>query len=148
MRRLIWGFAGRTYHIVGNLMSRLNLYFQNIWKTAMNQSGSCNQLWLRFDILNRSRYSKSECKIVNTVLPFSFNLFCVLKKVSLRWLFWVPTTYTLFVKNKKVNFQLHSLIWRLEAFLSQLYHLSTQTCLENGTLKLLKWILFKPKMLF
>ena len=24
MRRLIWGFTGRTYHIVGNLMSRLN----------------------------------------------------------------------------------------------------------------------------
>ena len=24
MRRLIWGFAGRTYHIVGSLMSRLN----------------------------------------------------------------------------------------------------------------------------
>ena len=24
MRRLIWGFAGRTYHIVRNLMSRLN----------------------------------------------------------------------------------------------------------------------------
>ena len=24
MRRLIWGFAGRTYHIFGNLMSRLN----------------------------------------------------------------------------------------------------------------------------
>ena len=23
MRRLIWGFAGRTYHIVGNIMSRL-----------------------------------------------------------------------------------------------------------------------------
>ena len=23
MRMLIWGFAGRTYHIVGNLMSRL-----------------------------------------------------------------------------------------------------------------------------
>ena len=23
MRRLIWGFAGDTYHIVGNLMSRL-----------------------------------------------------------------------------------------------------------------------------
>ena len=23
MRRLIWGFAGRTYHIVGNLMSQL-----------------------------------------------------------------------------------------------------------------------------
>ena len=27
MRRLIWGFAGRIYHIVGNLMSRL------IWET-------------------------------------------------------------------------------------------------------------------
>ena len=24
MRRLIWGFAGRTHHIVGNLMLRLN----------------------------------------------------------------------------------------------------------------------------
>ena len=24
MRRLILGFAGRTYHIVGNLMSRIN----------------------------------------------------------------------------------------------------------------------------
>ena len=23
MRRLVWEFAGRTYHIVGNLMSRL-----------------------------------------------------------------------------------------------------------------------------
>ena len=28
MRRLIWGFAGRTYHIVGNLMSRLSHKFQ------------------------------------------------------------------------------------------------------------------------
>ena len=26
MRRQIWGFAGRTYHIVGNLMSRLNYF--------------------------------------------------------------------------------------------------------------------------
>ena len=25
MRRLIWGFAGRTYHTVGNLMSRSNV---------------------------------------------------------------------------------------------------------------------------
>ena len=25
MHRLIWGFAGRTYHIIGNLMSRLKL---------------------------------------------------------------------------------------------------------------------------
>ena len=27
MHRLIWGFAGRTYHIVGNLMSRLIIKF-------------------------------------------------------------------------------------------------------------------------
>ena len=26
MRRLIWGFVGRTYHMVGNLMHWLNLY--------------------------------------------------------------------------------------------------------------------------
>ena len=29
MRRLIWGFAGLTYHIVGNLMSRLNHIYVN-----------------------------------------------------------------------------------------------------------------------
>ena len=29
MRRLIWAFAGRTYHIAGNLMSRL--IYPNIW---------------------------------------------------------------------------------------------------------------------
>ena len=28
MRRLIWGFAGRTYHIVGNLMHWLKYNFQ------------------------------------------------------------------------------------------------------------------------
>ena len=30
MRRLIWGFAGRTYHIVGNLMLRL-IYLFFVW---------------------------------------------------------------------------------------------------------------------
>ena len=29
MGRLIWGFAGRTYQIVGNLTSRLNLFYSN-----------------------------------------------------------------------------------------------------------------------
>ena len=28
MRRLVWAFAGRTYHIVGNFMSRLNNIFE------------------------------------------------------------------------------------------------------------------------
>ena len=27
MRRLVWGFAGRKYYIVGNLMSRLNYVY-------------------------------------------------------------------------------------------------------------------------
>ena len=31
MRRLIWGFAGRTYQIVGNLMSWLKSRFTNFW---------------------------------------------------------------------------------------------------------------------
>ena len=38
MRRLIWAFAGRTYHIVGNLMSRLKYFYgekQKLWKTAI-----------------------------------------------------------------------------------------------------------------
>ena len=30
MRRLIRGFAGRTYHIVGNLISRLNCYVSGL----------------------------------------------------------------------------------------------------------------------
>ena len=36
MRRLIWGFAGRTYHIFGNLMHWLILYFlyNIIWMIA------------------------------------------------------------------------------------------------------------------
>ena len=35
MRRLIWGFAGRTYHIVGNLMHRL-IYYYNIRVFSVN----------------------------------------------------------------------------------------------------------------
>ena len=31
MRRLIWGFAGRTYHIVGNLMHWLNFTNFSAW---------------------------------------------------------------------------------------------------------------------
>ena len=32
MRRLIWGFAGRTYHIVGNLMHRLIMNQSWVWR--------------------------------------------------------------------------------------------------------------------
>ena len=32
MRRLVWGLAGRTYHIVGNLMSRLKYKW---WSTDL-----------------------------------------------------------------------------------------------------------------
>ena len=35
MRRLIWGFAGRTYHIVGNLMSRLNFSLNDVLNNDM-----------------------------------------------------------------------------------------------------------------
>ena len=38
MRRLIWGFAGRTYHIVGNLMSRLKYI---CWPGRVAQSVTC-----------------------------------------------------------------------------------------------------------
>ena len=36
MRRLIWGVAGRIYHIVGNLMSRLNYVQLKIYTIASN----------------------------------------------------------------------------------------------------------------
>ena len=34
MRRLIWGFAGRTYHIVGNLIHWLKLLYTAFWHLA------------------------------------------------------------------------------------------------------------------
>ena len=39
MRRLIWGFAGRTFHIVGNLMSRLIFYKKNPVISFVGQYG-------------------------------------------------------------------------------------------------------------
>ena len=35
MRRLVWAFAGRTYHIVGNLMSRL-IFSCHVYLTTAN----------------------------------------------------------------------------------------------------------------
>ena len=39
MRRLIWGFAGRTYHIDGNLMSQLCCFLK--FKMWVSQHVSC-----------------------------------------------------------------------------------------------------------
>ena len=43
MRRLVWAFAGRTYHIVGNLMSRLIL-----WKQTQIDESICAKSILDF----------------------------------------------------------------------------------------------------
>ena len=40
MRRLIWGFAGHTYHIVGYLMSRLICFADKLW--LCNSRGMLN----------------------------------------------------------------------------------------------------------
>ena len=42
MRMLIWGFAGRTYHIVGNIMLRLKwccMYIPNLKATGLKVEG-------------------------------------------------------------------------------------------------------------
>ena len=47
MRRLVWAFAGRTYHIVGNLMPWLN-YIQrlsDIDKIATSTAIWKEQIW-------------------------------------------------------------------------------------------------------
>ena len=36
MRRLMWGFAGRTYHIVGNTIPWLNCLFKVCMKLTTN----------------------------------------------------------------------------------------------------------------
>ena len=38
MRRLIWGFAGRTYHIVGNLMHWLSVIFSCCCQLPINRA--------------------------------------------------------------------------------------------------------------
>ena len=49
MRRLVWAFAGRTYHIVGNLMSRLNyvvvFYTKTEFKSLRNSQSSTVYEW-------------------------------------------------------------------------------------------------------
>ena len=42
MRRLIWGFAGCTYHIVGNLMHWLYLLWKNLTVNKMLNSQMCH----------------------------------------------------------------------------------------------------------
>ena len=43
MRRLIWGFADRTYHIVGNLVSRLiNVFFDQYAKLSQPSFVLCS----------------------------------------------------------------------------------------------------------
>ena len=43
MRRLIWAFAGRAYHIVGNLMSRLiNVFSYQVKKSGDNKNNVKN----------------------------------------------------------------------------------------------------------
>ena len=54
MRRLIWGFAGRTYHIVGNLILRLKLRLFELlilkrktwtWRRSHFPIGTLGQVW-------------------------------------------------------------------------------------------------------
>ena len=49
MRRLIWGFAGRTYHIVGNLMHWLICYYKWAGVKPKEQIGHIedNTVWLK-----------------------------------------------------------------------------------------------------
>ena len=47
MRRLIWGFAWRTYHIVGNLMHWLILYMKKDVCTAIILQWSVRSLWFQ-----------------------------------------------------------------------------------------------------
>ena len=49
MRRLIWGFAGRTYHIVGNLMHWLISWYDDIQVWAFQL---VNMMWYASEIID------------------------------------------------------------------------------------------------
>ena len=53
MRRLVWAIAGRTYHIVGNLMSGL-IYGRNfnIWKILNLRNSNLKTLQYAFKVLS------------------------------------------------------------------------------------------------
>ena len=59
MRRLIWGFAGRTYHIVGNFMSRLNFLYLGWYKFTIACKLRSSYLWWKVD----SSFSTSHIKV-------------------------------------------------------------------------------------
>ena len=71
MRRLIWGFAGCTYHIVGNLMSRL-ICFGCLGKSFVLDMRSYNKMIFRL------MFSFSYISLANLVKPNSLwvCLFC------------------------------------------------------------------------
>ena len=97
MRRLIWGFAGRTYHIVGNLMSWLK------WTSAyLNQKfdlGPRDNSVLRHkagqegrgEILLENSFMRWQCyqgKIMHTTSK-NFSVLYVLRKhqqhINIQW---------------------------------------------------------------
>ena len=85
MGRLIWGFAGRTYHIVGNLMSRLIYLILNKWSWQVI-SLFCVQTWKFIYIIIHSGWNyawifmKERANLCNAELGFLFR-----KKCRYRW---------------------------------------------------------------
>ena len=67
MRRLIWGFAGHTYHIVGNLMHWLSVHnyvvIQNSKYTQVQISLCMNLYSFRYRFLNCSSFSAFKQKV-------------------------------------------------------------------------------------
>ena len=64
MRRLIWGFAGRTYHIVGNLVSRLIYEIKqrklSPWSRSIQKNSCPTQLSMKFQLLKKTKMPKNK----------------------------------------------------------------------------------------
>ena len=87
MRRLIWGFAGHNYHIVGNLMHWLNLFLISVFMVCINKTSF---------IRSRLIWIYIACKCVSK-FTWCLNLpdFTLLVLIKRR-----PSQFSCFVENK------------------------------------------------
>ena len=67
MRRLVWACAGRTYHIVGNLMSQLTYVFK-LSNTVLGL------LLFFFFIIYKSMKTQNKAVLLKKMLNFKFHL--------------------------------------------------------------------------
>ena len=71
MSRLVWAFAGRIYHITGNLMLQLN-YVETRILVAHTYGPSCEKTWL---LHANNKGADQPAHVCSLISPFVFAFF-------------------------------------------------------------------------